>query len=230
MDAQQQLFNIARKIETNKSKYEYIASGLGQLNYRIITDGEINIRGKDIEIPAFVRSFINAHREAILIANVIRGKVVGMLIRATDEKAFIDYGFRKGAFYGIGSLDPSFKYGEPILLVEGALDCDVAKQFITKNCLGCLTSGTSRAKAMVLSCLTNKVLLFLDNDEAGKKGEETTKRILEEYGVQVSIVPKLAGIKDLGDILDLYRSLNPFTSGLISTIRSNVVVRGGKLV
>ena len=230
MDAQQQLFNIARKINTNRSKYEYIASGLGQLNYRIITDGELNIRGKDIDIPKYIRSFINAHGEAIIIANVIRGKVVGMLLRATDEKAFLDYGFRKGSFYGIGSLAPDFKYGDPIMLVEGAIDCDIAKQFITKNCLGCLTSSTSRAKAKVLSCLTNKVMLFLDNDEAGRQGELKTKKVLEEFGIQVAILPKEPKMKDLGDFLDLYRNADLFARSIITRIRTNVATRGGKLV
>lgn len=230
MDAQQQLFNIARKINTNRSKYEYIASGLGQLNYRIITDGELNIRGKDIEIPSYIRSFINAHGEAIIIANVIRGRVVGMLLRATDEKAFLDYGFRKGSFYGIGSLAPDFKYGDPIMLVEGAIDCDIAKQFITKNCLACLTSSTSRSKAKVLSSLTNRVMLFLDNDEAGRQGELKTKKVLEEFGIHVDILPKEPNIKDLGDFLDLYRNADLFARSIITRIKANVAIRGGKLV
>lgn len=230
MDAQQQLFNIARKIETRNSKYEYMASGLGQLNYRIITDGEINIRGKDIDIPMWVRSFINAHKEVIIIANIIRGRVVGMLLRSTKEKAFMDYGFRKGSFYGIGSLDPNFRYGDPIMLVEGAIDCDFAKLFITKNCLGVMTSSVSEAKAKVLSCLTNKVLLFLDNDEAGAQGERTSAYRLKKYGVDVVVVPKVTRLKDLGDLLDMYRKADLYTDSVINTIRSNVSIRGGKLV
>lgn len=230
MDAQQQLFNIARKINTSRSKYEYIASEFGHLNYRIITDGELNIRGKDIDIPKYIRSFINAHGEAIIIANVIRGKVVGMLLRATDEKAFLDYGFRKGSFYGIGSLAPDFNYGDPIMLVEGAIDCDIAKHFITKNCLACLTSSVSRAKAKVLSCLTNRVLLFLDNDEAGNQGEIKTKKVLEEFGIQVDILNKEPRIKDLGDFLVLYRNADIYAESIVTRIRNGIISRGGKVV
>ena len=230
MDAQQQLFNIARKIETKRSKYEYMASGLGQLNYRIITDGELNIRGKDIDLPTYVRSFINAHKEVIIIANVIRGRVLGMLLRSVGEKAFMDYGFRKGSFYGLGSLSPNFKYGDPIMLVEGAIDCDFAKQFITRDCLAIMTSSVSIAKAKVLSCLTNRVFLFLDNDEAGRKGELTTKSRLESLGVTVEILPKNPALKDLGDLLDLYRTANMYTDTLITELRMLLAVRGGKLV
>lgn len=230
MDAQQQLFNIARKIETKRNKYEYMASGLGLLNYRIITDGELSIRGSDIDLPIYVRSFINAHKEVIIIANVIRGRVMGMLLRAVEEKAFMDYGFRKGAFYGLGSLAPDFKYGDPIVLVEGAIDCDFAKQFITRNCLAVMTSTVSIAKARVISCLTNRVFLFLDNDEAGYNGELTTKKRLESLGIYVDIIPKRKGIKDLGDVLDLYRSANLYTDTIINGFRLAISVRGGKLV
>ena len=230
MDAQQQLFNIARKIETRRSKYEYMSSGLGQLNYRIITDGELNIRGKDIELPTYVRSFINAHKEVIIIANIIRGKVMGILLRGVNEKVFMDYGFRKGSFYGLGSLFPDFKYGDPIVLVEGAIDCDFAKQFITKNCLAVMTSSVSMTKAKVLSCLTDRVLLFLDNDEAGSKGEEITKTRLESLGVSVDILPKVSKIKDLGDLLDLYRKADIYSESIIKEIRSSISVRGGKLI
>ncbi len=230
MDAQQQLFNIARKITTSRSKYEYIASGLNQNNYRIITDGEVNIKGKDIDLPTWVRSFVAAHKEVILIANIIRGKVCGMLLRATDDKAFMDYGFKRGAFYGIGSLDPDFKFGDPIMLVEGAIDCDFAKLFITKNCLGVLTSSVSEARAMILSCLTNRVLLFLDNDEAGSAGERSTKNRLEKYGISVDIIPKTEGIKDLGDLLDQYRKADLFVESKINDIKLKVSLRGGKVL
>lgn len=230
MDAQQQLFSIARKINTSRSKYEYISSALGFLNYRIITASEVNIRGKDIDLPNYVRSFINAHREVILIANIIRGRVVGMLLRATDDKAFMDFGFRSGSFYGLGSFDKDFTYGNPIMLVEGAIDCDVAKKFITKNCLAVLTSSVSEAKAKVLACLTDKVLLFLDNDEAGHKGEITTRNRLAKYGVQVIVLPKVARIKDLGDLLDLYMKADLFTEVILNDIRSSVMLGGGKLV
>jgi DNA primase len=178
----------------------------------------------------YVRSFISNHKEVILIANIIRGKVVGMLLRATDTKAFMDYGFRSGSFYGLGSLSPDFKYGDPIMLVEGAIDCDIAKQFITRNCLAVMTSSVSESKAMVLSCLTNRVLLFLDNDDAGRMGEASSVKKLAKYGVQATVIPKVARIKDLGDYLDLYIKADLFAPAILRDIRSSVSLRGGKLV
>ncbi|MBO7615000.1 MAG: toprim domain-containing protein [Bacilli bacterium] len=226
----QKLFDISRKITTQRNKYEYISSHFGLLNYRTITDSEVRMRSSELDIPQWVKSFIYTHHEVILIANIIRGKVKGMLLRSITDKAFMDYGFKKGSFYGLGSLDPGFKFGDPIMIVEGAIDCDVSKQFITRNCLAVLTSSISEARAKVLSCLTDRVLLFLDNDEAGRQGEITSKRRLESYGINVQIVPKVEKIKDLGDLLDKYRRGDLFVDTIINDIRSSVLLRGGKLV
>lgn len=227
---EQQLFNIARKIDTDRSKYEYIGSKVGLPNYRIITDGEVNIRGKDLDIPLPLRQFININKEVILIANMIKGNVMGILLRSTKEKSFMLYGMRKGALYGIGTLDPDFKYGDPIVLVESAIDCDTAKVLLTKNCLALLTAAISESKAKVLSCLTNNVLLFLDNDEAGRKGELTTKRKLEKLGVNVQIIPKIQRIKDLGDLLDMYRMKDSYARVITNDIKDSIKLRGGKVI
>ena len=227
---EQNLFDIARRIDTDRSKYEFIASKVGLPNYKIITDGEVNIRGKDLDIPIPIRQFINMNKEVIIIANMIKGRVMGILLRSTKEKSFMLYGMKKGALYGIGTLSPDFKYGDTIMIVESAIDCDVAKILITKNCLAILTATISESKAKVLSCLTNNVLLFLDNDEAGHNGEIVSKRKLEKFGVNVSIIPKINRIKDLGDLLDMYRLKEGYAKLITEDIKSSVKFRGGKVL
>jgi hypothetical protein len=230
MNAQQQLFDIARKIKTNNSKYEFMGSFLDLPNYRIITDGEVQVKGRDIDLPHYVKAFIAANKEVILIANIIKGKVCGMVLRGTKEKNFLTFDMKKGALYGLGTMDSDFHYGETIVLVESAIDCDTAKMFLTKNCLALLTSSVSEAKAMVLACLTNRVLLLLDNDEAGLNGESKSKYRLEKYGVSVVSIPKVARIKDLGDLMDLYRSGDIFARTIITDLKSSISLRGGKVL
>ena len=230
MDAQTELFNISRKILTRKSKYEAIASEFGLPNYRVITSSELAIRGKDIDLPKHIRSFVNEYGEVVIMANIICGKVRGMILRALNTKAFLSYGFREGALYGLGMLSPDFKYGDPILLVESAIDSDFARLFITRNVLALMTSSVSVGKAQVISCLTNRVLLFLDNDEAGRRGEDKTKRKLEELGISVSVIPKISGLKDLGDLIDMKRRGDLFTNTIIEDIKHSVEVRGGKVL
>jgi len=230
MNVKTQLFKMARPITTSNNKYEYIASYYGLSNYRIISSGEINIRCKDLEIPYYIRDFVNQHNEVILIANIVANEVIGIIFRAINEKAFINWGLNKGNFYGIGQLERDFKFGDLIVLVEGTIDRDSCSIFITKNCLSVLTSAVSKSQVQVLQCLTNKVLLILDNDEAGKNGEVLTKRRLNQYGITCYTINKSDLIKDLGDLIDLKRRSDSRINFIINSYRAQVQIHGGKLV
>lgn len=224
------LYNISRTITTSDSKYMYIASRYGLHNYRVISSGELNVRGKDIELPIYVREFVKEQGEVLVINNMYRNNVEGIIMRGIKEKAFTVCGFKKGSFYGLGNLDKDFKYGDLIVLVEGAIDSDVCRLFLTKNCLSVMTSAITRSQLQVLSCLTDKVLLLLDNDEAGNRGEENSKKKLESVGILAYRMPKDYRIKDLGDLLDLKRNGDPYADQIINTYRTAIYSKGGKLV
>lgn len=230
MNIKTRLYQIARPIKTDKTKYEYIASHYSLPNYRIISSGEMNIRGKDLDLPYYVREFVRQHNEVIMMCNVINKEVSGIIFRALDEKVFTNYGLGKGNFYGIGQLEDNFKYGDLIVLVEGAIDRDVCSLFITKNCLSVLTSTVTRNQLQVLQNLTNKVLLILDNDEAGINGENQTKRKLQSAGITCYIITKSDIIKDLGDLLELKRKNDIRANIIIQNYRAQVQIHGGKLV
>lgn len=225
-----ELYNISRKITTNENKYMYIASRYGLHNYRVITSGELNIRGKDIELPIYVREFVKEHNEVLIINNMYRDNVEGIIMRGIKEKAFANYGFKKGSLYGLGNLDKDFKYGDLIVLVEGAIDSDVCRLFLTKNCLSVMTSSVTRSQLQVLSCLTDKVLLLLDNDEAGNKGEESSKKKLESAGIMTYRISKDYRIKDLGDLLDMKRNGDPNADQIINYYKAQILSKGGRLV
>ena len=230
MDVKTKLYNLARPIKTNNSKYEYIASHDLLPNYKIISSGELNIRGKDLSIPTYVRDFVKQHQEVILICNIIGSEVSGMILRALDEKAFINYGMGKGNIYGIGQLDENFTYGDLIVLVEGAIDRDICSLLITKNSLAVLTNSITNSQLQVIESLTNRVLLLLDNDEAGYKGEALTAKKLTKRGITVYTISKPALIKDLGDLYDLIRHNDLRANTILNNYRAQIQVHGGKVV
>ena len=225
------IFDLARPITQNRNKYEWFATHYGLKNYRLITSGELLVRGKGLDIPIFVKEFVKNNNEVMLLANMVGNEVSSIVYRGVYEKSFINHGFGKGNFYGIGDLSPDFKYGDLIVLLEGTMDRDVCSQFITKNCLSVLTSTVSHNQARVLKCLTNKVLLLLDNDEAGNKGTQATKRKLNSLGITVYVINKSNAIKDLGDIVPLLMENKKDKARLIiDTYRTQILLRGGKLV
>ena len=230
MNVKTRLYQIARPIKTDKTKYEYIASHYNLPNYRVISSGEMNIRGKDLDIPFYVREFARQHGEVVMMCNIINTEVSGIIFRALDEKVFTNYGLGKGNLYGIGQLDENFRYGDLIVLVEGAIDRDVCSLFITKNCLSVLTSTVTKNQLQVLQNLTNKVLLLLDNDEAGNKGTYNTKRKLNSIGINAIIIKKSNKIKDLGDLIPLMQSSPNKAKDIIDQYRMHIMINGGKLV
>lgn len=100
----------------------------------------------------------------------------------------------------MGQLDPNFRYGDPILLVEGHLDRD-KMSLMFKNTLGVMTNSVSESQANLLKGLTDKIYLMLDNDDAGKIGTNKSKKALS--GMNVVEINHDSRLKDAGDLVKL---------------------------
>lgn len=224
------IFNLGRPITQERNKYEWFAKYYGLKHYRVISAGELLVRGKDLDIPTYLKEFIKLNEEVLMLANYVGNEVSGIIFRGIKEKTFINFGFGKGNFYGLGDLDKSFEYGDLIVLVEGTADRDVCNQFITKNCLSVLTSGVTKSQAKVIKYLTNKVFLLLDNDDAGNKGTELTKRKLMSIGISVKTINKSNKIKDLGDIIPMMMNKDKSYQTILDMYRTQIKLSGGKLV
>lgn len=199
----QEVFELGRLItEDSKNKYLHLAYKNKFKHYRLITSGEILIKGKNINIPEFVKAFIQNNNQVLMMANIISGKVVGLTFRTIEgPKDFLTWGNNKGNFYGLGQLNASFKYGDPIILVEGLLDCDVIKQYYS-NTMAVLTSGLTKNQTAVLTRLTNRIILMLDNDEAGLKGTRLSEQAIKDK-CDVRVFKHHNKCKDPGDIITL---------------------------
>ena len=196
------IFELGRPI-LNDSEFPYIhfAYKFNKQNYRLITSGELLIRGKDLDIPQFLIQFMSFHNEAVMIANIIEDKVISIVFRSADKnKEFIKVGTTKSSFYGLGELSKDFKYGTPIVLVEGHLDRDMMAT-IYPNTLGIMTSHLSKSQIKILNYLTNKFILMLDNDEAGREGQKSAKYQLK--GNKLMELVHYNKLKDAGDLVKL---------------------------
>lgn len=201
------LFDIGRPItKDDNNPYIHFAYTHNKQNYRLISSGEMFIKGKDIIIPEYVEQFMNFHNNALMIADIVSNKIINIVFRSLDSnKEFLKYGSTKGIFYGLGELDTNFRYGDAILLVEGHLDRDVMAT-IYKNTLGIMTNRLSNSQLHLLTGLTNKFILMLDNDEAGRKGQSYAKHQLE--GNQILELEKDIRLKDAGELVT-YSRINP---------------------
>lgn len=199
----QEVFELGRLItEDSDNKYLHLAYKNKFKHYRLITSGEILIKGRGLDIPEFVKAFIANNNQVLMMANIISGKVVGLTFRTIEgPKDFLTWGNNKGNFYGLGQLSISFKYGDPIILVEGLMDCDVIKQYYP-NTMAVLTSGLTKNQTAVLTRLTNNVILMFDNDEAGERGTKYSELAIKDK-CMVKIFKHHPKCKDPGDIVTL---------------------------
>lgn len=205
----QDLFNIGRLItEDSNNPYLHLAYKNKYKHYRLISSGEIFIKGKNMDIPEFVKSFVYNNNQVLMMANIISGKVVGLTFRTIEgEKDFLTWGNNKGNFYGLGQMNPNFKFGDPIILVEGLMDCDVIKQYYP-NTLAVLTSGLTKNQIAVLTRLTNNVILMFDNDDAGFLGTKYSEKAIRDK-CNVKIFKHHNRLKDPGDIIKLELNKDP---------------------
>lgn len=196
------IFELGRPI-TEDSSFPYIrlAYKLNKQNYRLITSGELFVRGRNLFIPQFLVQFMSYHNEAIMIANIVSGKVLSIVFRSINtNKEFMKVGTTKSTFYGLGELSSDFRYGTPILLVEGHLDRDMMAS-IYPNTLGVMTNVLSKSQIELLKGLTNKFILMLDNDEAGIKGQRQAKYQLKDC--KIMELKHQGNMKDAGDLVKL---------------------------
>lgn len=196
------IFNLGRPITEDSSfSYIHLAYKLNKQNYRLITSGELFIRGKHLDIPSYLYQFMSYHGEAVMIANVICDKVISLVFRSINtNKEFMKVGTTKSTFYGLGELSKNFRYGTPILLVEGHLDRDMMAS-IYPNTLGVMTNSLSNSQVELLKGLTNSFILMFDNDEAGIKGQRQAKYKLS--GNRIYELKHDSSLKDAGDLVKL---------------------------
>ena len=196
------IFELGRVIESDSSNpYIHTAYKLKLENYRIITDGELLVNGLKLDVPTYMKEFLRFHKKSLMIANIINDKIISIVLRSIDtKKEFQKIGVSKNMLYGLGQLDENFKFGQPIILVEGHLDRDVMSE-LYPNVLAITTNKISNTQRDILKNLTNNFILMLDNDEAGQQGIKDAYSKLK--GCKITELKHEGKLKDAGDLAKL---------------------------
>lgn len=193
------IYDIEKRLEDipkNKkylNKYFFLAEKNG---YKLINQGHLLLSNK---FPRYIREFIREHQEVIFIPNAKSWMKDGAVLRAIKDKKFMVMG-KTDVPYRYWDLD--IKYGEPVVIVEGAIDCDVMRE-IYKPTVGLLTSGASDKYVDALSLLTNKVILLYDNDKTGERLTRVDSEKFRKAKFHVEVMKQYSKNKDTGDIIDL---------------------------
>ena len=173
----------------NDSQYKYILA-----NKLLMTCSS--------KLPNYLKEYFQYSGDSIMLPNIIDGRIHAITFRnLSGTKQFIKMGLAY-LFYNLGNLPKDFKYGDPILITEGNIDCDVGKS-LYPCCLATMTNSLSTNQIQLLSGLTNKVIIAYDNDEAGEKGYKNTYYKLRQFHFTVKKFVHNSNLKDFGDLVDL---------------------------
>ena len=200
------LYNLPQVTNfTDDNKYFYFMNNYPS-NYKLISSYMILQQVPDL--PDFVAQHLSAVGDCILIPNIIDNQVQSITFRSVNsDKRFLKFGEFSALFYGLGCLKEDFKYGTPIIITEGNLDCDYIKT-IYPNALATLTSTLTTSQITILTHLTNKIILAFDNDEAGERGFYSSRKKLKDIAT-VTKFEHDQNLKDFGDLLELEWKHNP---------------------
>ena len=155
------------------------------------------------DIP--IAGYINSNNAVLLMPNIINGTIVDIYVKPLLSAGAPLKLVNSPLPYGIGTLRKDFKFGDPLILVEGIGDYGALK-FIDST-LDVVAIGTNDIPASMYSIyanITNNIILIPDNDAAGYSQLKKIIANFKKLDVNVHVVKQYSTMKDTGEILDRY--------------------------
>jgi len=191
----------------NKKEHTVLINGLGKSNDNII---EIIPESKLNAFPPIDRDWmfimlntlkkynVRKYNDYIIIPIYYEtGDLVGIKYRK-GRKFFTDGNFKKyGAFFG---MQFKLKEDEPLFIVEGERDAMLLNQFGINN-VWALSGGLSSAQIEKLKLAHHTYVLFLDNDDTGKRYTEELIETLYKLK-ELFIIKDYLGCKDPAELYE----------------------------
>ena len=137
--------------------------------------------GSDKRIDAFSGfSYENPYFWMIPLTTTSSSEIFGFVLKSYHQKAYRNVFCQehKCSFFGFHNFH-NFKYGYPIILVEGTKDQLIVNKFYPYT-LATLTCGLGQDDLKAVRKLTNKIILCYDNDKSDNDaGPKATRRDME---------------------------------------------------
>lgn len=150
--------------------------------------------------------FIKRYKRVLLFPNFINSVMVDLMIKPIDTNDRI-LSFRNFDIpYGTKYFSKEFKYGDPVILVEGIGDLG-ALRLLSKdlNIIALKTNSVTDNIYDFISTITNNVIIIPDNelDRKAIRLAYHSKKKFAKLGVTLKIVKQFSNFKDTGTLLDV---------------------------
>lgn len=150
-----------------------------------------------------IRNYIIKNEAVLLFPNIVNGIIIDIFVKPIFNKAEPLKLGSNALPYNIGQLQASFRYGEPIILVEGIADVAALKLMSPEfNVIAMQSSRLNNNQIELLSLITNNIIVLPDRDDAGKTGLTKMWYRFRELKTSVVALEQFRYFKDTGDFLD----------------------------
>ena len=195
-------FNIGLSLSEKKSLYNLLEKkGYSSITLKKI--GLVNIDGADV-----YDSFVN---RIIFPIHNLEGQVVGFTGRIYNGESVAKYFnskeseiFKKGQIlFNYHRAKDFIKEKHEVIIVEGNMDAIRMYSYGFKNTVALMGTNLTKDHIDILKKLRSKVILLLDNDEAGEIATINNGQMLENNNIETYVV-RLSDYKDPDDYLVHY--------------------------
>lgn len=151
---------------------------------------------------AQLKTYVFENEKVLVFPISIDNKLISLFIKGIDTRSNPLKVNATHIPYGIDLFSNNFRYGDPIIIVEGIADLGAMKLLDpTLNVIAMLSNSLSKEACNFINKLTNNFVVITDNDKAGEIGFNTLRKRLE--GSNVRRVENYSYLDDPGNILDL---------------------------
>jgi len=157
-------------------------------------------RGLTVDTLKYLEIGFSSIKERIVIpVRDYQYKVVGLIGRAVyewqDPRYLYNKGFKRAdVLFNIQNA----KHFDECIVVEGSLDCAKVVQAGFKNCVATLGAKVSEKQSVMLRKYFDKIIVFSDNDDAGRSMCDAIIKSCDGKDVSIMKVPE--GLKDPGEM------------------------------
>lgn len=150
-----------------------------------------------------IKNYLIKNEAVLLFPNTVNNIIVNLYIYPLYNKGKpLKLGVEMLP-YNIGKLREDFKYGDPLILVEGIGDLAALKLMDTElDVVAMCSSKLSLTQVEFLSHITNNIIVIPDNDDAGNTGFTKMWYQFRDFKINAVSIDQFRYFKDVGDFLD----------------------------
>lgn len=211
----EQLYNLAKPLTSKDiflNKYTFLA-------YNNIIEAKYLSVNSLPQLDTKLSPYIMQHSKILLFPSKINNIIDTIVVRPMLTNG-TPLTLASGKLpFNIGNISEDFKYGDPLILVEGLADIGGLKLIDnTLNIIAFNSSALAKQYYEIVASLTHNIILLPDKDKTGEISIRKMKREFKKFNISLKVVEQFQDLKDTGDIVELLLQYNTINNKQVKQV------------